>query len=200
MQVLLLQTLCYQVNSILDNHIDGANVVSARWRTRESMSLVSISIIVALGTTNRIVQDSIGWSAEGYSEMVPYFCRTIPTFGVYLCPTKSALSPMLVHHQVCVRSTVEIIPWGPCEENLSPHPQKEKLLLCEKLESAKHTLQCVKQRKRRTRNLSNFAVLNRLSSSRWLVTQMRWDWPQTWRSHSSLRALQCLKLVWVLVE
>jgi hypothetical protein len=31
MQVLLLlQTLCYQVNSILDNHIDGANVILAR--------------------------------------------------------------------------------------------------------------------------------------------------------------------------
>jgi hypothetical protein len=37
------------------------------------------------------------------------------------------------------------------------HPQREKLLLRYKeLESAKHTPQCVKQRKRRTRNLFRF--------------------------------------------
>ena len=46
-------------------------------------------------------------------------------------------------------------------ENLSLHPQrKELLLLYKEIESIEHTPQRVKQRKRRTRNLSRFLGTN----------------------------------------
>jgi hypothetical protein len=51
------------------------DAISAKWRTGESMSLASISIIVPLGTTNGLIQGSIGWSTREYSKMVPYLCR-----------------------------------------------------------------------------------------------------------------------------
>ena len=51
------------------------DVVSAKCRTRESISLVLINIIVPLGITNGFVQGSIGRGAREYSEMVPYLYR-----------------------------------------------------------------------------------------------------------------------------
>jgi hypothetical protein len=102
------------------------DVVLAKWRTRESMSLVLISINLPLGTINRFVQSPIGWSAENIQKWFLIYVEC-PPCGIMLgALRKQPQVQCLCIVKLVSRSTLEIVPWETCQEDYSLHPQLEK--------------------------------------------------------------------------
>ena len=151
-------------------------------------------------------KDCSGFYGMKHRRVIRYVslsCRTAPPCEYALCPARTS-------HQLnacaswswCLNQWFKLFPKNHIRKNLSLHPQRKELLLLlyKEIESAEHTPQCMKQRKRRVGNLSRFYGTPLVILSQWLVAQTWLNLHQTWWSHSSLKVLRCFKLVWELVE
>jgi hypothetical protein len=128
------------------------------WRTRESMSIVSIYIIVPLSTTNsfwfKVLLDEI---PENIQKWFLIYVGMPSMWNNALCSVITAHnSNACASSRLVTRSTIELVPWETCQEDYSLHPQLEKgCCYYEKDRRVQNThLNMWSKRKGRTRNLS----------------------------------------------